>query len=398
MMLATLPLSAFNAVEISHDVSIDGAIEPSQAPSMSLITHGPIIVQDNLDFESQRWEGNGSYVNPYMIENLNITVDSQNCIMIYNVTAHFVIRNSYLSTNGESTDNLLILNSRNGLVDNCSITGGRRGIEIRGSTQITVINCTIFGTSSMGITVGLSDNCHIISNAIYGTYTGVIFYNSVNGAVIGNKVYRAEAQGILMSFGTFDNRIFYNLIGWNGPEDSIDFSHNAADNGQSNVWDDNVSLGNFWWGYDGGDNYQISGVGGASDRFPQYFNDTESPVFVKRADDLSYEDSDELNYQVQWEAYDSNPYRYEIEVNGIFVESEIWHLQTVSLDVGGLGEGVYNYTIDFIDGSGKLITDFVIVYVVHYILGGIGTTLVGSSSIIAVFVVFVVLILMRKVR
>jgi len=201
-----------------------------------------------------------------------------------------------------------------------------------------------------------------------------------------------------MYFGTSDNRIFYNLIGWNGPDDSIDFSYNAADNGQNNVWDDNVSLGNFWWGYDGGDNYLINGMGGASDRFPHYFNDTESPVFVRRADDLSYEDSDERNYQVQWEAFDSNPYRYEIEVDGILVESEIWHWQTVSLDVGGLKEGVYNYTIDFVDGSGNLITDFVIVYVVHYILGNIGTTLVASSSIIAVFVVLVALILVRKLR
>ncbi len=398
MMLATFPLSAFNTVEVYHDVSIDGEIEPSHAPSTSFITHGPIIIQDDLDFESQRWEGNGSYVNPYMIENLNITVDSQICIMIHNVTAHFVIRNSYLSTTGELADNLLILNSRNGIVDNCSITGGSRGIEIRASTEITVANCTIYGTSSMGITVYLSDRCHIISNAIYGTYTGIIFHNSVNGAVIGNKVYRAETQGISMYFGTSDNRIFYNLIGWNGPDDSIDFSYNAADNGQNNVWDDNVSLGNFWWGYDGGDNYLINGVGGASDRFPHYFNDTESPVFVRRADDLSYEDSDERNYQVQWEAFDSNPYRYEIEVDGILVESEIWHWQTVSLDVGGLKEGVYNYTIDFVDGSGNLITDFVIVYVVHYILGNIGTTLVASSSIIAVFVVLVALILVRKLR
>jgi parallel beta-helix repeat protein len=396
MMLATFPLSAFNAVEVSHDVSIDGAIEPSHAPPTSFITHGPIIVQDDLDFESQQWEGNGSYVNPYMIENLNITVDSQICIMIYNVTAHFVIRNSYLSTTGELADNLLILNSRNGIVDNCSITGGSRGIEIRASTEITVANCTIYGTGSMGIAVYLSDRCHIISNSIYGTYTGIIFHNSANGAVIGNKIYRAETQGISMYFGTSDNQIFYNFIGWNGPDDSIDLSHNAADNGQDNVWDDNISLGNFWWGYDGGDNYQINGVGGASDRFPHYFNDTESPVFIRRADDLSYEDSDERNYQVQWEASDSNPYRYEIEVNGILVESEIWHWQTVSLDVGGLKEGVYNYTIDFIDGSGNLITDFVIVYVVHYILGDIGTTLVGSSSIIAVFVVLVALILMRK--
>ncbi len=398
MVLAFPPLVAINAAQISYSVSTDRIIEPSDGQLASYTEHSPIFILSDTDFESQGWTGNGSSGNPYIIEDVNITVDSQICIIIWNVSAHFVIRNSYLSTAGEFADNVQIVGSSNGVVDNCTITGGRYGVEIRTSAEITVANCTIYGTDSMGITLLNSDSCFISSNIVYGTYRGIRFENSANGAVIGNKVYRTEQGGISMYFGTANNRIFYNFIGWNGPDSVIDRAFNAADNGDDNVWDDNISLGNFWWGYEGGPIYSIGGSGGAFDRFPYYFNDTQSPIINSRADDLGYEDGDDSSYIINWTAWDSHPYRYEITRGERVIESEIWHLQGVSLDVGGRNEGIYNYTIRFIDGSGNMVTDSLMVYVILYVLGDIGTNLVGYSSILAVIAVMSALILARKIR
>jgi parallel beta-helix repeat protein len=373
-------------------------MEPSSIGMPYFTEHSPIVILSDAEFAGQSWEGNGSSINPYIIERLNITVENQVCILIWNVTAHFIIRNSYLSTAGEFADNIQIVGSRNGVVDNCTITGGRYGVEIRTSTEITVANCTIYGTASMGITLTSSDACFISSNLVYGTNRGIRFWNSANGAVIGNKVYRAEEGGISMYFGTADNRIFYNFIGWNGPDGFTDRAFNAADNGDNNVWDDNISLGNFWWGYEGEETYNIGGAGDAFDRFPYYFNDTQAPIIVNRAEDMGYELDDGTSYIINWTAWDSHPYRYEITRGERVIESDIWHLQNISLNVGGLNEGIYNFTIHFIDGSGNRNTDTLMVYVIHYVLGDIGTDLVGYASILTIFVVMSLLILARKVR
>ncbi len=396
MLLAAPPLAAVSGALLNNNIS-RASIETTSTDPSSYIEHSDVLIRRHADFIEQGWEGNGSIFNPFVIENLNITLQGQTCILIYNITAHFVIRDSYLATTGIIADNIQIINSRNGVVDNCTITGGRYGVSISSSRDITVANCTVFA-ASVGITVSFTDFCFIISNTIYETYRGIRFYDVTNGAIVSNKVYRAQEGGILMGFWTSANQIFYNYIGWNGPEGLTNRNFNAVDDGQDNVWDDSIGFGNFWWGYEGDESYNIDGIGEASDRYPTYFNDTQPPIISNRADDLVYEDGDSSSFIINWTAHDSHPYRYEIRRDGSVIESDVWHLQSLSLDVGGLDEGVYNFTINFIDGSGNRGSDSLIVYVILYILGDIGTDLVWFSSIIAVFVVMTAIVLMRKFR
>ncbi|MFW9845595.1 MAG: NosD domain-containing protein [Candidatus Thorarchaeota archaeon] len=359
--------------------------------------HPRITIFGDTEFAAQGWPGDGTPTDPFIIENLNITADSENCIMIFNVSIYFVIRNSIFTTSGEFADNIQIISSRNGIIDNCTITGGRYGVYISSSSGITVANSTIYGSTSIGITVYTSDNCVIQTNTIYGNVRGIRFQTTVNSIIMANVVYRSEQTGIVLFFNTADNQIFYNFIGWNGPPGFIDALNNAADNGENNIWDDNASIGNFWSGYEGNEPYRITGQGDARDRFPQYFNDTQKPQ-IRRVGDLAYEDGDEQSHFVNWTANDAHPYRYEITRNSHLIASGIWHNQDVIHDVGGLGEGVYNFTINFIDGSGNQNNDTVRVFVVFVILGGIGTDLVGFASILTAVVVLFSLVLVRKLR
>ncbi|MHA2002761.1 MAG: right-handed parallel beta-helix repeat-containing protein [Candidatus Thorarchaeota archaeon] len=395
LLLAAPPIVAINGVQLNNGSS-RASIESTSLTS-SYVEHSEILIRSDTDFLEQGWEGNGSLFNPFIIENLNITLYDQTCVMIYNVTAYFVIRDSYLSTAGVFADSIQIIRSENGVIDNCTITGGRYGVSISSSREIAVVNCTIYA-ASVGITMSFSELCIISSNTVYGTFRGIRFYDVTNGVVESNIVYRAENAGIMMSFFTEDNQIYYNSIGWNGPEGLTDRAFNAVDDGTGNVWDDSIGFGNFWWGYEEGEIYSISGIGDASDRYPTSFNDTQAPIIVNGADDLVYEVGDSSTYLINWTASDSHPYRYEIINDGIVIESEIWHLQSVSLDVGGLEEGAHNFTINFIDGSGNMQTDSLIVYVILYILGDIGTEFVWYSSILAVFVVMTAIVLMRKFR
>jgi parallel beta-helix repeat protein len=396
MLLAAPPLAAVSGAQLNNSIS-RASIETTSTTPSSYIDHSEILIRSDTDFLEQGWEGNGSSFNPFVIENLNITLQDHTCILIFNVTAHFVIRDSYLATAGVFADNIQISSSRNGVVDNCTITRGRCGVSISSSRDITVANCTVYA-ANVGITVSFSDLCFIKSNTIYETYRGIRFYDVTNGAIVSNIVYRAQEGGILMGYLTSANRIFYNYIGWNGPEGLTNRRFNAVDDGLDNVWDDSIGLGNFWWGYEGDESYNIGGIGDASDRYPTYFNDTQPPIISNRADDLVYEDGDLSSYIINWTAYDSHPYRYEIIRDGSVIESEVWHLQSLSLNLGGLDEGIYNFTINFIDGGGNRGSDSLIVYVIFYILGDIGTDFVWYSSIITVFVVMTAIFLMRKFR
>jgi parallel beta-helix repeat protein len=394
LLLLAVPMLASVTAWESNDNGTKASIETTSiAPSS--IEHSKIAIGNNRDFPQQGWEGSGTSSDPYIIENLNISLSSDTCIFIYNVTAHFVIRNSYLSTSDEFAFDIQLIASSNGKVDNCTITGGGYGVSISASSGIEVANSTIYSTKS-GISISNSELCVIRSNSIYGTNTGIRFYSSMNSTVADNEVYRAEDRGIVMDYWTAGNRIFYNHVGWNGPDGQPDHAFNAVDHGENNVWDDNISRGNFWSEYEGSGVYAIEGTGEAFDRYPTYFNDTRAPILMNRAEDLVYEVGDKSSHFINWTAHDAHPYRYEIAKDNNIVQSGIWHLQSVRVDVGRLDEGVCNFTISFIDGSGNSINDSVIIYVILYILGDIGTGLVGYASIIAVFAVMSMVILLRK--
>ena len=61
-----------------------------------LIDHPPIIIWNDNDFLSYNFSGDGSKNNPFMIQNLNITTDSNNGIYISGTTKYFTIKNCYI--------------------------------------------------------------------------------------------------------------------------------------------------------------------------------------------------------------------------------------------------------------------------------------------------------------
>ncbi|MHA2118176.1 MAG: hypothetical protein ACW98J_04580, partial [Candidatus Thorarchaeota archaeon] len=117
MLLAAPPLAAVSGAPLNNTIS-RASIETTSTDPSSYIEHSDVLIRRDADFIEQGWEGNGSAFNPFVIENLNISLQGQTCILIYNITAHFVIRDSYLSTDGVIADNIQIISSRNGMVDN----------------------------------------------------------------------------------------------------------------------------------------------------------------------------------------------------------------------------------------------------------------------------------------
>ncbi|MHA2161705.1 MAG: hypothetical protein ACXABF_04735, partial [Candidatus Thorarchaeota archaeon] len=86
-----------------------------------LLPHDPIVINDNQDFETQAWPGNGSESNPFIIDGLNIT-DFDSCISIIGTTAYFIIRNCFLrSIGGFSGFAVNLQDVSNGTIEDCTL-------------------------------------------------------------------------------------------------------------------------------------------------------------------------------------------------------------------------------------------------------------------------------------
>jgi parallel beta-helix repeat protein len=117
----------------------------SSVQSEWYISHDPIYIMDNQDFITQDWPGNGTETNPFVIENLSITIDGfGSCISVKDTDVHFIIRNCMLSSSGEYTyvnlEKLQFFNVENGNVENCSVFGQ---IDVQHSRSCRIFNNTI---------------------------------------------------------------------------------------------------------------------------------------------------------------------------------------------------------------------------------------------------------------
>lgn len=375
-----------------------GILEQSIETTPELISteytpHDFVRILGDSQFESQGWPGAGTEEDPYVIEGLNITVGEYHGIVILSTSAHYVIRNCLLTTQDVIADGIQLVNTANGIIENCIIRGGRFGVYMSSTIDCRVINSSIIGTESGGIATYYSNRPLIANNTIYGTDRGIRFQAVGNGTVDGNTVYRATEGGIVMYSGTANNTMIRNRIGWNGPADLIDPIYHAADYG-NNMWDNNESIGNFWTGYNGSEVFRIIGTGNAADRFPSNLTD-EDPPEINAHPDLEFLENERPPI-INWTASDSHIYQYRILGNGRQIKEGIWDRDIVSIQVAQHSIGTYNYTIVLFDASGHRSVDTVIVTVFLVFLADVGTEFVALSSAIAVVWMVVVIMLFKK--
>lgn len=138
--------------------------------------------------------------------------------------------------------------------------------EASGFWGFDLVECSMIGNwicenALVGFELFDSQFCSIVFNTICDSKIG-IWLISNNCTLTNNTVHRHEVYGIVLNSGASGNWIFGNSIGWNGES-------NAVDDGLSNHWDDNVSIGNAWGDYLGFGVYLIPGDAGSVDRYPR---------------------------------------------------------------------------------------------------------------------------------
>lgn len=148
----------------------------------------PIVIYSDEDFDRYNFAGTGTVTDPFLIENLQITrnteefdPDSGIGIRIYNTSKHFVIQN-------------------------CRIIGYLGGIFLYKITNGTgkIINNNISNTFDWfsGIDIYYSNHITIENNTIMYTDVGISLYKSHNSEISNNIVCRNDI-GIMIDYSHF---------------------------------------------------------------------------------------------------------------------------------------------------------------------------------------------------
>jgi len=370
-------------------------IQRQRTSSLSYDLHGPIVINNNTDFITQSWPGNGTFGDPYVISGLNITTDDV-CVSIHNTSVFFFIRYCLLST-GPSGRGLEFVNVSNGEVELTDFVGGAYSAYLQETHNVTIEAAT-FRECIVGISIGQSTHARINGNKFYGQIDGIETYLVFNTTVSGNVFTRCSTYGIFLHVSS-NNSVMYN--GFTGNEVGLYINDNAhmnmiygnyfANNNQSNAYDEAIDnswnktdLGNSWSDYIGTGVYMVPGSGGAIDYFPGV---AETDLLMSSPDNIEYTLGATGN-NITWSPESSYPMNYVVYMNGTRMISSDWNGSDIVVNVDNLNLGSYNYTIVVHDTSFFNITDTVYVFVVEeapllpnlsysLILGIIGLSLIA---------------------
>ena len=251
-----LKLNSTQKSIVFHDNDMKGNIKIANFWSLPFIH-----VDNNWSLTEQTYDwctGNGSWSNPYVIENVTINAqNSSNGILIENSnTDYFILRNNTLvnSSRGVSWGDagIKLFNSQRGtIINNEASFNNGNGILLSNSHNNSIIENTALnnsdqlGANPSGILLQGSDNNTVrMNNAsnnlnygiqlYYGDYNnvfenivdnhehyGIVLYHSDNNRVIENNVSRNTDEGILV-FGSSDYNLFEDNRVFSNDGDAID--------------------------------------------------------------------------------------------------------------------------------------------------------------------------------
>ncbi|MCK4484377.1 MAG: hypothetical protein KAU89_06110, partial [Candidatus Thorarchaeota archaeon] len=89
-----------------------------------------------------------------------------------------------------------------------------------------------------------------------------------------------------------------------------------------------------------------------------------SPPTIDQPLDVEYREGTDA-HSIMWSPSDTHPSHYVVYRDGTEVASDSWDGSSISVNVDGLGVGVYNYTIVVYDTSGNWVSDTVFVTVIE---------------------------------
>ena len=166
--------------------------EEKDSNTIEVIVSHIIQVDGNLDFNqkavAQNFTGNGTYSNPYIIENYEIVASVGHGIHIQNTDVYFIIRNVGVS-NGRSNNyyGFYLVNVSNGKLEDNTANNNLYGFLLKDSYNNTLEGNTASDNLN-GITLNSSNYNALTYNIVSNNRHGLSLDSSHNNSLTGNEV------------------------------------------------------------------------------------------------------------------------------------------------------------------------------------------------------------------
>lgn len=168
--------------------------------------HETIQIFNDTKLENMSSRGTGTEIDPFIIENLFVSLKSATCLHIENVTKYFIVQNSQFYDNGDWTaTGIKLVNVLDGraTIKNNKINYFFTGIKIVNSSSTKVIDnyisSTIYGVYCLDSNYSVVDN-----NYVGGPYfSGIQFSDSHNSTAKNNIVRYSSNKGIALYSSDF---------------------------------------------------------------------------------------------------------------------------------------------------------------------------------------------------
>ena len=196
---------------------------------------------------SEGWIGNGTYNNPYIIENYEINASIRHGIEIRNTNLNFIIKNVSVS-NGRSNYNhgFYFTNVTNGELINNTADNNIAGFLLRNSNNNTFTGN--FATNSLhGFRIWYSDNNTLINNTANDNIEYGIFLDTSNNNTITKNIVLLNGIDSIYEINSVGNDISDNICGL---QSFILFS-------DVDGFDEDGSFKLFWTVSENADNYTL---------------------------------------------------------------------------------------------------------------------------------------------
>jgi len=202
---------------VSNTLATTSSNSPSSQPFLNdLIIASPMTIDYDSDFESYGLPGDGSAVNPYRIENFNITTSGDYCLNFGGYTTkHFIIQNCFLKTDTNyaiylgkyqkmAEETVYILN-------NVIISSNNDGLRLNGGISSTIKDNYIVSFTG-GIDLEDSNFTYVAHNTIISEIGihildshGVIIHKNICNETTGEGISIENSDGTSITHNNCSN-------------------------------------------------------------------------------------------------------------------------------------------------------------------------------------------------
>lgn len=163
----------------------------------------------------QEWcrSGDGSYSNPYVIENLTIDCEQQYSGIVINNSknVYFKISNCTLKNSGLSKAGIFIENTQNGTLTGNNCSNNMYGIYLNACMNLTISNNFVMNNTECGIYLSSCKNGSILDNSATLNRIGIDLDETDNITVNYNRISENTYQGLGISKSNY-SYVLKNII------------------------------------------------------------------------------------------------------------------------------------------------------------------------------------------